>query len=275
MGRFEILWLKFCKKKVILFPFGSDSYIYSELNDKTLQHALLSSQHHHLDDQNKIKKNKKLFFKYLDFYPASFQDNDSYIPKWSFVRPCFFCTNINKFKPSHKPKKDLVTIGHAPNHRGFKGTYFIQKAINELMDEGYKIEFLLIEGMEQDDLAKVFSEKVDILVDQIIFNGIAMCAIEGMSSGIPVIANLEETDTVLFLKDSLFLNECPIFSANIENIKDKIRELLDDENKRSTLGKLGREYVEKYHSPEAVSSDILKIIDSLQNNESLLNYYID
>ena len=95
------------------------------------------------------------------------------------------------------------------------------------MDEGYKIEFLLIEGMEQDDLAKVFSEKVDILVDQIIFNGIAMCAIEGMSSGIPVIANLEETDTVL-LKD-FFLNECPIFSANIENIKDKIRELLDDE----------------------------------------------
>ena len=52
--------------------------------------------------------------------------------------------------------------------------------------------------MEHKDLINLLKDKADILIDQLIFNGYAMSAIEGMAAGIPVISNLENSDTVTF-----------------------------------------------------------------------------
>ena len=54
--------------------------------------------------------------------------------------------------------------------------------------------------MEHKDLINLLKDKADILIDQLIFNGYAMSAIEGLAAGIPVISNLENSDTVTFFK---------------------------------------------------------------------------
>lgn len=271
LGRYEIIWMKICKKKIIVHPFGSDSYEYSMLNDKSLQHVLLTSQGHHLNDQKKIKRNKSLFFKYLDSYPATFQDN--FIPRWDFVRPSFLTTDLTKFNGKKSYDKEIITIVHAPNHKGFKGTRFIEDAINSLKNKGYKINFILVQGMEHEDLINLLKDKADILIDQLIFNGYAMSAIEGMAAGIPVISNLENSDTVTFFKRFSFLKECPIYSANPESIEDKLEELIKSEALREEIGEKGKLYVKKFHSYEAVSSDILLLIDGILKDKNYLNHH--
>ena len=274
LGRWEIVWMKLCNKKVLVMPFGSDSYIYSEILDKSLQHVLLTSQSNHIKNQSKIAKNKNFLFKHLDFYAATFQD--SFVPKWHYARPSFLTLDINKFKPASIQKTiSEVTVAHFPNHRGFKGTEIIINAVNELIQEGLNIKFILLEGVENNEIANYLSQEVDILVDQLIFEGYALNALEGMSSGVPVIANLGESDVTDFFRTFSFLDECPIYSANPSNIKTKIRELVLDKSLRIKLGKKGREYVEKYHSFDVLSDELVMIFNSLESKKSLLNYHLN
>ena len=269
IGVFEVAWAKICNKKIIVIPFGSDSYVYSEIEDRSLQHVLLTSQNGHIKDIEKIKRRKKFLFKWIDFYPATFQDD--FVPFWSFTRPSFLALDLERFKPREKLERNKIVIAHAPNHRGFKGTAFIEEVIDELIDDGYEIEFKLLEGIPNNKISRVLSEEVDILVDQVIFQGYALNAIEGMASGIPVIANLEDSNLVRFFKRFSFLSECPIISANPENLKLRLIDLIQDQERIKELGKLGRSYVEKYHSFESVGGDWELVFDSLYSKESILN----
>ena len=131
----------------------------------------------------------------------------------------------------------------------------------------------LVQGMEHKDLINLLKDKADILIDQLIFNGYAMSAIEGMAAGIPVISNLENSDTVTFFKRFSFLKECPIYSANPESIEDKLEELIKSEALRKEIGEKGKLYVEKFHSYEAVSPDILLLLDGILKNKNYLNHH--
>jgi hypothetical protein len=75
-----------------------------------------------------------------------------------------------------------------------------------------------------------------------------MNAIEGMASGLPVIANLEDRSLTGVFRRYSFLNECPIASARPDSIFDVLRLLVTNPQLRQELGRAGRKYVEKYHS---------------------------
>ena len=112
-------------------------------------------------------------------------------------------------------------------------------------------------------------------IDQLIAQGYALNALEGMSSELPVIANIEDSNLMNLFRTYSFLDECPIYSANSLNIKDRIRELVLDEALRAELGKKGREFVEKYHSLDVLSDELVMIFNSLESKKSLLNYHLN
>ena len=145
----------------------------------------------------------------------------------------------------------VVNIIHSPNHRGFKGTEFLVAAIDELRLEGLKVNLILVEGVPNNEVMRIMEEDADILAEQFIFTGYAMSGIEGMASGIPVLANLDsETYTRLFRRYS-YLNECPVLSTTPENLKNNLRLLIINPALRKSLGTAGRKYVEKHHSIDA------------------------
>jgi glycosyltransferase involved in cell wall biosynthesis len=147
----------------------------------------------------------------------------------------------------HDGRSGLVKVLHAPNHRGFKGTEFIVDAVERLRAEGLQVELILVEKIPNEQVRKLMQE-VDILADQCIMTGYAINSMEGMASGLPVLANHEQEFYMRVFRRYGFLDECPILSTSPENIDENIRILVTQPELRRTLGQAGRAFVEKYHS---------------------------
>lgn len=252
LWRFEALLYRLFKIKTVILPYGSDAYMYSKITDISLRNALLINYPMLVKSEAQIEKWVKYWNKNADCIICGVMTDG--MARWDVVTPSHLCIDINEWKKKtnyseKNGKNGVVKVLHTPNHRGFKGTEFLIKAVEELKKEGLKVDLVLIEKSSNERVKKIMQE-VDVLAEQFI-TGYALSATEGMASGLPVMSNLEnESYTRLFRRYS-FLDECPILSTSPENIKDNLRLLVENPSLRKELGEAGRKYVEKYHSYKA------------------------
>ncbi|MFQ5450100.1 MAG: glycosyltransferase [Nitrospinaceae bacterium] len=253
LWRLEAPLMKLAGCKSVVIAHGGDSYQYSTVIDPSLRHGLLLSYPESAKMEETIEKKVRYWTRSGDVLIVSFMMDG--VGRWDCLPFAVFSIDCQawegkKYYNGHDGKTGPVTVMHAPNHRGFKGTEFIIQAVDDLKKEGLNVDLLLVEKVPNDRLKAMMEEKVDILADQLIATGYAMYALEGMACGIPVLSNLEhEYYTRLFRRYS-YLNECPILSASPETIRDQLRILVTRPALRENLGRAGRRYVEKYHSLE-------------------------
>jgi glycosyltransferase involved in cell wall biosynthesis len=248
--KIEYLLFKLNDIKVIVFSYGSDGYMYSRILDKSLQSAALVNYPYQARIEKDIEERVFFWSKYADIVITGFMGCDGF-PRWDVVIPNFIVIDTNEWKPkeiysNNDGKNGVVKILHTPNHRGFKGTEFLIKAIEELKEEGLNVELVLLEKVQNDKVREIMKE-VDILAEQFV-TGYGLSAIEGMASGLPVLSNLDNPNYTEVYRRYSFLDECPIVSTRIEDIKENLRMLIINPKLREELGKLSRRYVEKYHS---------------------------
>jgi glycosyltransferase involved in cell wall biosynthesis len=171
--------------------------------------------------------------------------------RWDVLIPSFIFIDLNEWGETSRFSdadgvNDTVYVAHAPNHRGFKGTEFVCKAVEDLRGEGLKVELLLIEKMQNSEVKRVLAKEADILVEALVCTGHGLNGLEGMATGLPVITNLEDDSYTEAFRTWSYLDECPILSASPENIKERLRDLIINPSLRHDLGKASRQYVEKY-----------------------------
>jgi glycosyltransferase involved in cell wall biosynthesis len=253
LWRLEAFFLKLAKKKVVVLPYGADFYMYSRIVDTSLRHGLLLSYPLAAREEDRIKARVSYWTKHADAVIPGFQIDG--LGRWDVLPFSHVTTDTAQWRlkdsySGHDGTNGTVKIMHAPNHRGVKGTEFLVKAVEELREEGLKVELLLVERMPNEEVRRLMAEEADILAEQFIATGYGMNGIEGMASGLPVLANLEhEAYTRVFRRYS-YLNECPILSTTPETIKENLRVLVTNPELREELGRAGRRYAEKYHSEE-------------------------
>jgi glycosyltransferase involved in cell wall biosynthesis len=272
--------LKLAGKKVVVLPFGSDSYVYRNIRSTALIHGLMMSYPVASRKQEKVENQVKYWTKNADLVIPSFMGMDGF-GRWDVLTPSTLVIDTDQWLPTARKNlskgnsgSEPVIIAHTPNHRGFKGTEFIVHAVEELQSEGYNIELRLIENMQNDEVRRVLQTEVDILIEQLIATGYALSGIEGMACGLPVISNLEDESYTLPLKRWSFLGECSIVSATPETVKDKLRMLITDPELRLELGRKSRDYVTKYHSLEASRFLFKNVLDYLYGRKKqLINLY--
>ncbi len=263
--------------KVMVLPYGADAYMYSKVVDVSLQNALLLSFPCAAKNEKRIEDKVFFWSKHADFTMSGFMCLDG-MPRWDTTIHQFISINTKEWKPKNSyllndGKNGVVKILHTPNHRGFKGTEFLIKAVDELKEEGLKVELVLLEKVSNERVKEIMCD-VDVLAEQFIATGYALSGIEGMATGLPVLANLDnEIYTDIFRRYS-FLNECPILSTRPETIKDNLRFLITRPELREELGKLGRQYVEKYHSYKMAQYLFANIFKSFEGeNIDLMNLF--
>lgn len=161
---------------------------------------------------------------------------------------------IKRFIPNYPKKTSKVLIVHSPSNRETKGTLFLIEAIDQL-SKNYEIDFRLVEGLSNEKAKEIY-EKADIIVDQLLIGTYGMFAIESMAYGKP---------TVCYIREDLinsFPEPPPICNANINNIKEKLEELIIDFDFRYQMGIKGRKYIEKYHDSNLLANKAVEIYNS-------------
>jgi glycosyltransferase involved in cell wall biosynthesis len=275
----EFLCFKFLGKKLVVIPYGSDAFVYRRLASNDMIHVLLTDYHESSRQQNEVAKR-------LDFWMAK---ADVVVPgligpeglgRWDVLIPNSSCIDLDDWKSDKKfsnfsnGSSGEIVIAHAPNHRFVKGTEFIFDAINNLIKEGYKIRFKIIEKTNNNELRKIFKSEVDIYIDQLILHGHGLAAIESMACSVPTICNLEDQAHFQHLRRWSYFNECPLISASPENLVDVLRKLIVRVELRHQLGKAGRKYVEKYHGLDSAQYLFINVINyALGKKKNLINLY--
>lgn len=164
----------------------------------------------------------------------------------------YWAIDTDKWKPVYVTNNPKVVIVHGPNHPKYKGTRFILDVIDRLKREKYPIEFILVQGMLNDEARKIY-EKADIIIDQLIGGAHGFFAIEAMALGKPVICYLKKKE---YLPDWA---DCPIFNTNPDNLYENLTLLIKNKELRMELGKKGRVYVENVYSLEKVGGRFDKV----------------
>lgn len=165
--------------------------------------------------------------------------------------------DIKKWTPVYTQMlQRSLRIGHAPSHRGVKGTDLIIKAFNQLKNQGFDVELVLIEGVSHDEAMEIY-KTVDVVVDQIYAGWYGGLAVEVMALGKPVIAYIRDQD-LKYIPEQM-RNDLPIIRVEPSSIYQVLKnvtcmarvELLE-------IAKNSRKYVEQWHDPMNIARRIKK-----------------
>ena len=274
LARFEAYFLMLAGKKTIVMPYGSDSYSYRNIRSTSLINGLLMSYPQAARNQKKVANRVDYWCRFGSVVFTGFMGPDGF-GRWDVVIPSVLFIDQDEWSPSSRSsradgKNAPVFIAHAPNHRGFKGSEFVMAAVDKLKQEGLQVELILIEGLQNNEVRKLFECEVDILVEQLIATGHGLTGLEGMISALPTISNLEDEAYILPFRRWSYFDECPLVSATPENITDVLRQLITNPDLRQKLGKAGREYAQKYHSLDSAQYLYGEIIKYLRGEKDTL-----
>lgn len=264
--------LKYAGKKIVLLPYGADAYVYRRVRSAQLQHGLMLSYPVPGREQRQISRDLDFWVDVADVVIPGFMGFDG-IGRWDVLTPSPLIVDLSFWssRNQEKPKsRRTVVVGHAPNHRGFKGSEFVIDAVDQLKSEGFDLELLLLEGMTLRQVRDALVRDVDILVEQLLFFGHGLNGLEGMAAGLPVVSNLEAKGPRSVLHSYTFFKDCPIVSAQPDTVVDVLRDLVSDPEKRAMHGQLGRRYVERWHSPESAQYLFESVIRYLGGDEFAL-----
>ncbi|HEY5723636.1 MAG TPA: hypothetical protein VIT45_15095 [Allosphingosinicella sp.] len=250
--RLESWFFRRAGVKTVVTGFGADAYMYSRIVDTSVRYGLLASYPALARSEAATRRKVEHWNRHADAIVVGLMIDG--MGRWDVTVNQFFQIDTAAWtpKPIYSPNDGVngpVRILHTPNHRGFKGTEFLVDAVEKLRGEGLQIDLVLLEKVPNEEVKSVM-QTVDILAEQFIGIGYAFSAIEGMASGLPVMANLEHEAYTRVYRRYGFLNECPVLSTSPETLADNLRALVRDPALRETLGRASRAFAEKYHSYE-------------------------
>jgi glycosyltransferase involved in cell wall biosynthesis len=236
--------------RTIVMPYGGDAHLYSRVIDPSMRIALQLSYPMEARREREIAERVDYWTRQADVMITGTMIDGLGRTDVINVQPCCIDTHLWTAKSDYSPhdgRTGPVRVLHTPNHRGFKGTEFLLRSVEELQQEGLLVELTLLERAANEVVRETMPE-MDILAEQFIASIYAMSGIEGMACGLPVLVNLDSEPHTRPFRRYSYLDECPALSTSPETITANLRRLVTDPALRETLGRAGRRYVEKYHS---------------------------
>lgn len=170
--------------------------------------------------------------------------------------------NLNEWQPKFNQLEDRpLRIGHAPSHRSAKGTDIFLQACEELKNQGYNFEVVLVEGVSNSEAKEIY-QTIDLLVDQLFSGWYGGLAVEVMALGKPVVVYIREEDLKfipLKMKESL-----PFIRTEPDLLLSKMKEILElPRNELYEIALKSRQYVEDWHNPVVIAERIKSDIEDM------------
>lgn len=145
-----------------------------------------------------------------------------------------------------EPRPGPVRIVHAPNHRYFKGTRFVERAVASLRERGHEVELDLVEGVSHEEARRRY-EAADIVFAQCLAGSMGYTEIEAMAAGKPVLGYIRNPSYYEHTSGT------PLVSATPATLERELEKLVADGALRAEIGRRGRRYVERAWSYDALA----------------------
>jgi len=205
---------------------------------------------YYTDETDRLKRKRiATFDKYADYIFALNPDLMHVLPNRTKFLP-YSSVDLREWQPVMTNNIKPVVL-HAPSHREIKGTKYILAAVDRLRDEGIEFEFVLIEGMSNEE-ARVHYERADLLVDQLLAGWYGGLAVELMALGKPVMAYLREDDLGFIAEE--MRHDLPIIQMTPDSIYSGLKYWLTEEKEKlPEIGVKSRAFVEKWHDPHKLA----------------------
>lgn len=155
-----------------------------------------------------------------------------------------------------EPDRPLRVV-HAPNHREFKGTRYLEAAVAELQAEGVPIELVMVEKLPNHEALAVY-RTADVIFDQCLIGFHGYFALEAMALGKPVMCYIRKPEQYL-----LEPQECPIINTHVDTLRDDLRRLVLTRDQLAGIGQRGRAYVERHYSRAAFAGRLQRAYQDL------------
>lgn len=174
--------------------------------------------------------------------------------------------SLDEWNPKYTQlEKRPLRFGHAPTHRGVKGTDLILEAADRLRKAGYEFELDLIEGLSNQEAKKRYTA-IDVLIDQLYIGWYGGLAVEAMALGKPVLVYIREGDLVFIPKE--MRKDLPFIQVTPTTIEAGMKLALDmPRHDLLALAHRSRAYVERWHDPLAIANRIKKDIETAINGK--------
>lgn len=253
--------LKLLGKKIITAFWGSDvRYWYAFAQEMKqlgaedevypfFEYARTRSGGSYWDKTRTIKTAEK----YSDFIIS--QPDCAQLQTQPYMR-CNLPIDLSQFEfKIHGREKPLIL--HAPSVPEAKGTDIVMKVIDELKAEGLQFDFRLIQNMPNPELRALLSES-DIVVDELYAATVGGLSAESMASGNAVL--------VRYMEDYCKVPKgCPAINTNKFTLKEELREMIVNVEKRKQIAGLGRSYVELANDHINISKTLLEWLENKNN----------
>lgn len=252
--RFEIFLLKLLGKKIIFIYLGSDSrppFVDGNYYGDTVDIKKIISR-------SKSKKKQITFYeKYADAMinsPFTSQFSNRLAINWFSIGFAKELMPYQEFK-----MMDKIRILHAPSNPKIKGTYYIDAAVQRLIDKGYRIDFIKINGVSNKVVVQEL-KKCDFVVDQVYSDTpLAGLASEAACLGKPSVVSGYAAGKIsdICQEDDI----PPSLYVLPDDLESAIERLICDHEYRKKLGEDAHSFMAKKWSRELVAKRILRVIN--------------
>ena len=165
-------------------------------------------------------------------------------------------TNLEKIVYSDLDINEKLVILHAPSNRKIKNTQAVIDSIEVLKEEGIEVELNLAENIEHEKLMRMISQS-HVVIDWVNpdFGIYGVLSIESMATGRPVICTLT---------DSLYKEyDLPIINCHPNDLSNTIRNIYSERENLIEKGKLGYDFVHKYHDSSEIAKKVINRYESI------------
>ncbi|MCF8422782.1 MAG: hypothetical protein K9H41_00415 [Bacteroidia bacterium] len=166
-----------------------------------------------------------------------------------------------QFKQSNNTVPIVV---HIPSSQQIKGTAIIRTVINELKNEGLNFIYRELINIPNSQVLNELSN-ADILVDELFLHGPGVLSFEAMCSGCAVATRYLENSPIVFRP--------PVVSITEENIKEKLRLLITNNELRNDVIQKGKLYVEDNNKVESIVKNMLSKLSVDTKADYYPNYF--
>jgi hypothetical protein len=245
--------LKLMRKKVVMHYWGDDI----RQNDISSGYTCLSLQElkeiYPNKNDEEMRKKIRTIDRYADITIVGDYALLPYSPKSKVIKQAIDLSLWNFV--GQGPRRDSVKIVHAPSNKIVKGTKYILPVIDRLREEGFNIDFVLLENMSNQQVREHCID-ANIIVDQLLLESYGVFAIECMALGKPVLCRIDEH----FIK---YYPDLPVVNTDPDTLYDNLKMLIKDHDLRIDIGKRSRIFVEETHDARKIAEQLAQLYRSL------------